>query len=105
MAVSGYDLDDSDDPVALAVIDFVDGPVLETITESEVWRSFTYLRHFVESESLAGKFQEGRGEDSREFCVADDLRRRGRAITRYRLYLLSNRVLSSRAKDFASRRG
>ena len=46
VAVSGYDLDDSDGSVALAVIDFVDGPVLETITESEARRSFTYLEAF-----------------------------------------------------------
>jgi hypothetical protein len=101
LAVSAYDMDESDDSIALAVVHFEDGPDVATLSETEARRQFAALQNYLE-ESLKGSFQAGREESTEEYQLAEDLRRRGRSATRYRLYLLSNKALSSRAKDFPS---
>lgn len=101
LAVTAYDLDDPDGSVALAVLDFDDATTPGTLGESEARRLYTTLQKYVE-EAVDGTFQTDREESSPEVQLAEILRRRGRTITRYRLYLLSNRVLSRRAKDFTS---
>lgn len=99
LTVSAYEFDDSDDSVALAVIDFIEGDSLTTVAESEAKRQFTAVERFVE-EAINGVFQDGREESTEEYQLAEDLRRRKQAITRYRIYLLTNKALSGRAKDF-----
>jgi hypothetical protein len=101
LTVSAYDMDESDDSVALAVIHFQEGSHVTTLTETEAKRQFATARHYIE-ESLKGSFQVGREESSEEYELAETLRRRGRSVIRYRLYLLTNKALSSRAKDFPS---
>ncbi len=102
LAVSAYDMDESDDSIALAVLHFEDRTRVTTLPEAEVKRRFTALQYYIE-ESLNGSFQVGRDESHEEYQLADELRRRGRSVTRYRLYLLTNKVLSTRAKGFPSR--
>ena len=99
LAVSAYEFDDTDDSVALAVIDFLEGDSLSTVAESEAKRQFTAVERFVE-EAINGVFQDGREESTEEYQLAEDLRRRRQGITRYRIYLLTNKALSGRAKDF-----
>ena len=101
LAVSAYDMDESDDSIALAVIHFEDGAHIATLSEAEAKRQFAAVQHYIE-ESLNGSFQVGREESSEEYQLAETLRRRGRSVTRYRLYLLTNKALSARAKDFPS---
>jgi AIPR protein/Abortive infection phage resistance protein N-terminal domain len=101
LAVSAYDMEESDDSVALAVIQFQDGSHVSTLSETEVKRQFAAAQHYIE-ESLSGAFQVGREESNEEYELAETLRRRGRSVTRYRLYLLTNKALSARAKDFPS---
>ena len=101
LAVSAYDMDDTDDSIAMAVVHFEDGADLATIGEAEARRQFVAVERFIE-ESLSGTFQVGREESTEEYQLAESLRRRGRSVTRYRLYLLTNKALSSRAKDFPS---
>jgi hypothetical protein len=101
LAVSAYDMDESDDSIALAVLHFEDRTHVATLTEAEVKRQFTAMRHYID-ESLNGSFQVGREESTDEYQLADELRRKGRSVTRYRLYLLTNKALSARAKDFPS---
>ena len=93
LAVSAYDMDESDDSIALAVIHFQDGSHVATLTEAEAKRQFAAVQHYVE-ESLNGSFQVGREESNEEYELAETLRRRGRSVTRYRLYLLTNKALS-----------
>lgn len=101
LAVHGYDLDDPDDSVALAVLAFNDAATEpKSLSETEARKQFTALETYL-SESLLGSFQQGREESAPEYQLAEELRRRGRTVTRYRLYLVTNQVLSQRAKDFA----
>ena len=101
LAVSAYDMDDSDDSIALAVLHFEDRTQIATLTEAEAKRQFTAVQHYVE-ESLNGSFQVGREESTDEYHLADELRLKGRSVTRYRIYLLTNKALSARANDFPS---
>jgi hypothetical protein len=101
LAVSAYDMDESDDSIALAVTHFQDGSHVSTLTEAEAKHQFAAVQHYIE-ESMNGSFQVGREESNEEYELAETLRRRGRSVTRYRLYLLTNKALSARAKDFPS---
>lgn len=101
LAVSAYDMDETDDSVAIAVVHFEDGVDVATLSETEAKKQFTAAERFIE-ESLSGAFREGREESTEEYQLAETLRKRGRSVTRYRLYLLTNKSLSSRAKDFPS---
>jgi hypothetical protein len=99
LAVSAYDMDDSDDSIALAVIHFQDVPHIMSLSETDARRQFAAAQYYIE-EVLNGSFQVGREESGEEYELAETLRRRGRSVTRYRLYLLTNKALSARAKDF-----
>ena len=72
-----------------------------TLSEAEAKRQLTAVQYYIK-ESLNGSFQAGREESTEEYQLADQLRNRGRSVTRYRLYLLTNKALSARAKDFPS---
>ena len=99
LAISAYEFDDSDDSVALTVIDFEEGDSISRMAGAEAEKHFTAVERFVE-EALNGIFQEGREESTEEYQLAEVLRRRSQGITRYRIYLLTNKALSGRAKDF-----
>ncbi|HEY3924648.1 MAG TPA: AIPR family protein [Acidothermaceae bacterium] len=101
LTVSAYDMDDSDDSIALAVVHFYDDSEVATLSAAEAKREFSAVQNYID-ESLAGSFQIGREESAEEYQLADEIRRRGRTVTRYRIYLLTNMALSSRAKDFPS---
>ena len=104
LTVSAYDEDASDDSIALAVVHFTDSAYVETLSEAEAKRQFTALKLYIE-ESLSGSFQSGgREESSPEYELAEKLRKRARGVTRYRLYVLTNKALSARAKDLPSDR-
>jgi AIPR protein len=101
LAVSAYDMDDSDDSIALAILYFEDGSDVTSLGDTEARRQFMAVQYFIE-ESLNGSFQDGREESAEEYYLAEEIRRRGRTVTRYRLYLLTNKALSARSKDFPS---
>src|SRR5437763_12319876 len=57
LAVSAYDVDETDDSVAIAVVHFEDGIDVATLKEAEAKRQFATAERFIE-ESLSGVFQE-----------------------------------------------
>lgn len=101
LAVHGFDLEDSDGSVAIAVLDFRGSPGIPRATNGEVSARLKALQGFLE-ESVTGRFQEGREESSPEFQLAEDLRRRGRTPSRYRLYLITDAVLGPTVKPLDS---
>lgn len=101
LAVHGYDLDDSDNSVALTVLRFDGGMRLPSLTQSQAAESLKALQNYLE-EALSGEFIKGREESFPEYQLAQDLRHRGRNVSRYRLYLLSDAVLSDRATGIPS---
>ncbi|GGB18850.1 hypothetical protein GCM10011492_05890 [Flexivirga endophytica] len=101
LAVHGYDLDDSDNSIALVVLHFDGGPGLPTFTGTEASKRLRALQGFLE-EALSGDFRVGREPSYQEYQLAEDLRKRGRNVSRYRLYLVSDALLSSSAKAMES---
>lgn len=101
LAVHGFDLDDSDNSVALAVISYDGGERPSAMGTTEVTSRFKALRYFLD-EALSGEFQEGREESSSEFQLAEDLRRRARNVSRYRLYLFTDSFLAKTVKTLDS---
>lgn len=101
LAVNGYDLADQDGSVALAVCRFDDSDGSQTLTTTEARKAFASLDNFLD-EAVRGVFQEGREESGSEYQLAEDLRMRGRNVTRYRMYLITNMEMSGRAKAFGS---
>lgn len=102
LAVNGFDLNDSDNSIALAVLEFGDSPDIQTLGATEAKRAFSGLESFLE-DSVSGDFFEGREESTPEFQLAMDLKQRGRNVTRYRLYLITDMEMSGRAKAFPSK--
>lgn len=101
LAVHGYDLDDSDNSVALMVLHFDGEPGLPTLTGSEAAKRLRALQGFLE-ESISGEFRHGREPSYKEYQLAEDLRMRGRNVSRYRLYLVSDAALSASARALDS---
>src|SRR3954451_5456182 len=61
LAVSGYDLDDPDGSVALALLDFEDATTPGTLGEAEARRMYAALEKYVE-EAIDGTFHKLREE-------------------------------------------
>lgn len=101
IAVHGFDLDDADNSVALAVLRWGGGGELAGFTSSEATASLRMLEGFLE-EAVSGDFVVGREESSPVYQLAEDLRMRGGNVSRYRLFLLSDQSLNTTAKALQS---
>jgi AIPR protein len=101
LAVDGFDLGDQDGSVALAVLAFSDGNEPKTLSTTDARKTLRSLENFLD-EAVLGVFQAGREESGPEYQLAEDLRMRGRNVTRYRMYLITNMQMSGRAKAFES---
>ncbi|WP_407687364.1 AIPR family protein [Mycobacterium sp. HUMS_1102779] len=97
LVVDGYDLDDPDGSVALAALVFTGSETLSTLTMADTKRTLTQLENFLR-EARSGDFVREREESSPAYMLAESLRQRGRSITRYRLYLITDAKLSDRSK-------
>ena len=101
LAVHGFDLSDNDNSVALAVLQFDGTEDLRSLTFTDASQRLKSLLAFLE-DATTGEFREGREESTPEYQLAEDLRHRGRNVSRYRLYLLSDMKMSNSAKGFLS---
>jgi len=101
VAANGFDLTDQDGSVALAVSIFADFDAPQTLSTTDARKAFVSLDNYLD-EAVRGVFQEGREESGPEYQLAEDLRMRGRNVTRYRMYLITNMEMSGRAKAFGS---
>ncbi|WP_269939260.1 AIPR family protein [Arthrobacter sp. HY1533] len=101
LAVHAYDLDDADESVSLAVLLYANSDSLDVVTATDAKKRLTALEGFL-SEAVSGQFTVGREESSAVYQLAVDLNHRGRAVSRYRLYLVTNGRLSDRIKEIPS---
>lgn len=101
LSVSGFDLDDTDGSIALAVLVFRGGEEMGTIATTDIRRAFTSLKNYLE-EAVGGTFQAGREESSEAWQLAGDLYNRGRNVTRYRLYLITDLRTTDRLRNLES---
>jgi hypothetical protein len=99
LAVDGFAFDDADDSLRLVVAE----PSLETdapmLGLPDARAVFGRLRAFVE-EAFSGEVQEASDPSSPEWNLASELTRRRQSIARIRAYLITDRKLSERARDW-----
>jgi hypothetical protein len=95
--VDGYGGDPaaSDGTLSLIVSDFHQSGTIETLTATEMDAIFKRLTNFL-SRSMDKTFRNGLEETGSAFGIADLIAQRWSAITKVRLFLISNRVLSTR---------
>jgi hypothetical protein len=107
--VDGYELDDADESIRLLVADFRGGDESETLTRTRAESIFAQLKTFVE-ESATGRIWTSAGDDSaqtRELSGIIEQKHQpkedgSRSVSRYRLYLITDSVLSDRLKELPS---
>ncbi len=106
LAVNGFYHDEQDHSVSLLVTRFVGGGGLPVLTATEATASLKALEEYLK-ESLSQEFLDGREPSYPEYQFAQTLHQLGkrtedRAVSRYRLYLVTDAQLSSRAKEVPS---
>lgn len=95
--VDGYGGDpvNSDGTLSLIVSDFHQSETVATLTASDMDAIFKRLTNFL-SRSLDKNFRNGFEETSPAFGLADLIAQRWAGVSKVRLFLISNRVLSTR---------
>lgn len=106
LAVNGFFHDEQDTSVALAVGRYEGGVRAPSLTYTEAAGSLKALQSYLEA-ALSGEFMVEREPSTSEYQLAETLKtlhgRRGdAAVSRYRLFLLTDAELSSRAKSLES---
>ncbi|MBI5135765.1 MAG: AIPR family protein [Nitrospirae bacterium] len=99
MRIDGFGFDDVDGSVSLVVADYSGSDAAPALTQTDATRSFGLLRTFVE-DAVSGRLHQTIEESSPGYGLAIDLHLRQQEITRFRAFLLTDAVLSSRVKDW-----
>jgi len=98
--VDGYSYDELDNSVSLVVVDFSNDDEVSTFGVTDTNRLFRLLRQFVE-ESFAGELTDGTIEESQPgYGLASDILSWRPVISRFRFYLVSDRQLNTKTKDW-----
>lgn len=106
LKVHGYEHDDQDMSITLVALHFVGGTATPTLSSKDAVASLKALQQYLE-ESLSGDFLVDREPAAPEYQLAQTLKElAGRtgdnSLSRFRLYLVTDAVLSSRAKSIES---
>jgi hypothetical protein len=99
LAIDGYAFDEADGSARLFVADPSLNDETPTLTQTEARASFGRLRAFVE-DAMAGRLSADLEESSPEHGLASELLRRRSALARIRAYVLTDALLSLRARDW-----
>lgn len=99
LRVDGYGFDDVDGSMSLIIASYSGGATADTLTQTDAAKHFGMLRTFIE-EAVAGRLQRTIEESSPGHALASDLINRRDAITRFRAFLVTDAVLSSRVRDW-----
>jgi hypothetical protein len=99
LEVDGFASDEVDGSLRLLITSFEGGPEPNTLTQTQAKSVFARLTAFCE-ESLAGKLQHDIEESAPGHSLALSLYEQRTSITRLRMYLLTDGVLSTRVRDW-----
>jgi len=102
LGIDGYSFDESDDSLKLLIVDFRGGVEAETLTQTDASTMFSRLTAFI-TEAMSGMLHPQLEDSSPARALATEIFRNQQAITRLRLYLATDAVLSSRVKDWPER--
>ena len=98
LRVDGFAYDEAEDSVKLLITDFRGGKETATLSQSEAERQFEILRAFVE-DAVSGQLHPELEESSSGFGLSNDLYHKRDQTLRYKLYLVTDCILSSRVKE------
>ena len=101
LRVDGYSFDDVDNSAKLLIADYRGNELADTLIQTEAERSFERLRAFLE-DAITGNLHNMMEESSPGYGLVCDLRGRNESINKFRLFLVTDAILSSRVKDLAS---
>jgi hypothetical protein len=99
LAVDGFAFDDADDAVRIVVGDWDGRAVMPTLTQTDAKASLGRARAFVE-ESITARFYESLENSSEGYALSKELHNKRADLTRCRIYLVTDKMLSGRARDF-----
>jgi len=102
LCIDGYSFDESDDSFKLLIVDFRGGdtPAILTLTDAEVM--FSRMSSFV-AEAMSGLLHPKLEDSSPAFALASNIHRDIQSITRFRLYLATDAILSTRVRDLPAK--
>ncbi len=98
LRIDGYSFDESDNTFKLLIADYRGGLEAEILTQTEAAVLFSRLSSFV-TEAMSGMLHPELENSSPAYALASDIHRDQHSITRFRLYLATDAILSSRVKD------
>lgn len=101
LAIDGFDLDDTDGQISLTVVDWRDSEEIAVISTTDAKKRLKALEYFL-TESVQNSLEDVLEESSIAYQLARNLRSRGRNVSRYRLYLLTDGRTSDRLRDVVS---
>jgi hypothetical protein len=99
LAVDGFAQDDVDGSLRLLVAEYGGDPELSTLTQTQAKSLFGRLLAFSE-DAINGRLHHVLEESSPAYALAQTLFERRKTISRLRLYLVTDGVLSSRVRDW-----
>jgi hypothetical protein len=99
LAIDGYAFDDADASLRVFVAEPTFSVAIPSLTQTDASALLGRLRAFLE-EAISGRLEPDLEISSPAYGFAQDLRRRFPEVSRIRAYLLSDSVLSSRARDW-----
>jgi hypothetical protein len=99
LAVDGFAFDDADDSVRIVVGDWDGREVMPTLTQTDAKTSLGRARAFVE-ESVSARFYDQLENSSEGYALSKELHNRRGDLSRCRIYLVTDKALSGRARDF-----
>jgi len=98
LELDGYCFDELDDSFAIVIADYRRFDSDATITRTEANTLFGRIKNFI-SESLSGKLAEAIEDSHPAHGLALELRQRRSAIVRFKLYIVTDAVMSERIKE------
>jgi hypothetical protein len=99
LAVDGFAPDDVDGSLRLVIANFDGGPVPSTLTQTQAKSLFGKLQAFCE-DALSGSLHPYLEEAAPGHSLALSLHEQRNTITRLRMYLITDAVLSTRVRDW-----
>jgi hypothetical protein len=99
LRIDGFGFDDVDESVRLLVADWHGEETMETLTQTDAKEILGRVRAFTE-DALSGKLHTALENSTPEYGLAKTLCDRKDSVSKYRVYLVSDRALSTRVRDW-----
>jgi hypothetical protein len=101
IALNGFDSGDEDGQIVLAISDYTSDSEIETLSLPDARKRFASLEEFV-NHALDGRLLDLIDPSAPAYGAALDLNEANGSIFKIRLYLITNKKLSDRVRDFPS---